>query len=368
MPTPRARRVRRSFPVLLVIASAAGAFAATSDRPHSGVDANASAVADPFQWRFGAPELRPRTDGAVRLAAFNVLNLFDDRDDPALEGEWDDIDEVTDPKRLEALAEAFRRTDADIVALQEVESREALEWFRDRYLTGMGYDHVASIDVGYYRGVECSILSRFPIERAWTWTGADLDDVEREGPGFTAVPPEGREGQTYQRSPLLAEIRVSEGYRLTVASIHHKSGRDFGWKREAEALGTVARITEYIEQHPDANVVLMGDFNAAPWDKSLRLYLEAGFVDVHAQRSTRGRRDEPDAEGDLWKTHESARVIDFILMNDEAYNEVIPGTAHVVALRWFPEYDWRNDPEPEGYASDHRPVVVEIVPRESGGR
>ena len=56
--------------------------------------------------------------------------------------------------------------DADVLCLQEVESRAALESFRDTWLRDLGYAHVASLDAGDERGIEQSVLSRHEIASA----------------------------------------------------------------------------------------------------------------------------------------------------------------------------------------------------------
>ena len=73
--------------------------------------------------RYGQKEPSRRAKGSLRIASYNVLNYFDDVDDPALSGEWDDKDLTTSTDRLRGLAKAIRRLDADVLALQEVESR-----------------------------------------------------------------------------------------------------------------------------------------------------------------------------------------------------------------------------------------------------
>lgn len=321
----------------------------------------AAAPTGPAPLRFGDPVSPARAAGTIRVGTFNVLNLFDDVDDPALAGDVDDAPMATSAARCRALAAMIRRLDADVLALQEVESLAALAAFRDAHLAGLGYRWIASEDVGYRRGVECAVLSRFPITATETWVGTDLDAVERRGPDWTPVPEEGRRGLRYQRSPLLADVRVSENYALTLVVLHHKSGADFSWHREAEALATVARLRALAEERPSRNLVVLGDFNAAPWDRSVRLYLEAGFSDVLAHRCT-SRREEAREEVERYATHESGRVIDYVLLGPATQPELVVGSAHVLAGPWFDGYDWRRDPTPEGYASDHRPVAVDLVP------
>jgi endonuclease/exonuclease/phosphatase family metal-dependent hydrolase len=315
-------------------------------------------LAQPEGNKFGLANPLPRASGAIRLATYNTLNLFDRSDDPSLHGEFDDAKFPTSEDRCRGLAAAIKAVDADIIALQEVESMEALTWFRDTYLPDARYKYLASKDVGYYRGVECAVMSRFPITNVQTWPDESLDDVKREGKGWATLPKDKGIGLKFQRSPLMVDIKINDGYTLTVFSLHHKAGREFDAQREAEAL----QIVEYIDQmrrgDPSRNIVVMGDFNAAPWDKSLRVYLQAGMIDTLAFRTTQG-----DDEALLYKTHESNRVLDYILLNSAAHRELVIGSPFVLGTLYpGDQYDFTKDPHPPGYASDHYPVTIELVP------
>jgi endonuclease/exonuclease/phosphatase family metal-dependent hydrolase len=311
--------------------------------------------------RFGQSAPLPRSKGAIRLATYNTLNLFDHVDDPSLQGEFDDFKNQTADARCAELAKAIRAIDADIIALQEVESLEALTWFRDTFLKDMGYMHLASKDVGYYRGVECSIMSRHRITDVRIRPDESLDDVKRAGIGWSAVPADKQRGMKFQRSPLMVDIEINDDYTVTVFALHHKAGREFDYQREAEALQIIEYITALREQDPTRNIVVMGDFNAAPFDKSLRTYLEAGMIDTLAHRTV--GQNQPEAP--LYKTHESDRVLDYILFNSATHREMVIGSAFVYGtLHPGDAYDYRTDPHPPGYASDHYPVVVELMPRE----
>ena len=309
--------------------------------------------------RFGLSKPLPRTAGAVRIACYNVLNLFDDKDDPQLQGEFDDKTLTSADARCKKLAEAIRAIDADVIALSEVESLEALTWFRDTYLANAGYKYLASKDVGYYRGVECSVMSRFKITNERVWLNDSLDRVKREGIGWDQMPP--GERLTFQRSPLMVDLETDSGYRLTVFAVHHKAGPNFKYHREAEALRIVDLIDELRQADPNRNIVVMGDFNAAPWDKSVRVYLKAGMVDTMAYRTT-GREDPETLQ---FKTHESDRVLDYILLNSAAFREYVPGSGFVYGtLTPPPSYNFERDPHPPGYASDHYPVVIDMIPKD----
>jgi len=308
--------------------------------------------------KFGVAEAPKRTAGSIRLAAYNMLNFFDHVDDPSLSGEHDDIKNATSHERCVELAEAIRKVDADIIGLAEVESLDAVKWFRDTYLKDMGYTYICSYDVGYYRGVEQAVLSRIEITGSRVWLNESLDHVKRNGSGFTRVP--NNEKLVFQRSPLFVEFKTETGYELSVFVVHHKAGREFDYQREAEGLRIVELIHEITKRDPGRNIAVMGDFNAAPWDKSLRVYLEAGMIDTFAHRTTQG-----DDEALLYKTHESNRVLDYILLNSAAHRELVIGSAFVLGTLFPPAtYDWRTDPHPAGYASDHYPVAIELLPKD----
>ena len=309
--------------------------------------------------RFGVAAAPKRMPGSIRIAAYNVLNLFDHVDDPALSGEHDDMKLAATDNRCRGLAAAIRAVDADIISLEEVESLECVQWFRDTYLKDMGYAFVCAHDVGYYRGVEQAMLSRIEITGSHVWPNASVENVKRIGQGYAPVP-RLEEPLTFQRSPLLVDLRTENGYELSVLAVHHKAGGEFDYQREAEALRIIEIIREMTQKNPSQNIIVMGDFNAAPWDKSLRLYLEAGMIDTLAHRTTQG-----EDEALLYKTHESNRVLDYILLNSAAHREFVIGSAFVLGTLFPPPgYDWRTDPHPPGYASDHYPVVIELMPEE----
>ncbi|MGI9013888.1 MAG: endonuclease/exonuclease/phosphatase family protein [Phycisphaerales bacterium] len=322
----------------------------------SGTTFAPSALAQEQGVRFGEDAPRPRTEGAIRIACYNMENVFDHVDDPDLHGEWDDRDHGISDTRARNLAAVIRSIDADIIALQEIESLDALIWFRDTYLADLGYTYAASLDVDYYRGIENSVLSRFEITAQSVRHHVSIDDVERPGIGWARVPANTTEPMEVQRSPLRVDIRVDDNYTITVFSVHHKSG-NFKWKREAEAIRNVEWLADVAAENASRNILVMGDFNAAPWDKSLRLYLQAGFVDLMAHRTVY------DEEGRLYKSHRSDRVIDFALANSAALREVVPDSIHIVGTYNPPDsWNWRTDPYPDAYASDHFPIVFDLIP------
>jgi len=300
--------------------------------------------------RFGLTEPEPKPAGALRVVSYNVLNLFDDVDDPSLSGRREDIDDTKPDEQCRSVAQTIKRLDADVLCLQEVESRAALDWFLDTYMPDHGYDHIVSPDAGDERGIEQAVLSRYPIVRTEQWVGEKLGGVH---PDLYGDKPNWYAGEPlrYHRSPLLVEVDA-DGYALTLIVLHHKSGYHSAYWREAEAKGVAGIVREYEESEKNGNLLVLGDFNAEPGAKSLSFYREVGLRDAVC----RG-----DCEGDEHVTHESGRRIDRILANEGALEEVVQGFVLGTPAR-AEGHDWRTTPEPIGYASDHYPVVVDLKP------
>ncbi|MDP7009062.1 MAG: endonuclease/exonuclease/phosphatase family protein [Phycisphaerales bacterium] len=314
--------------------------------------------------RFGLTEAMPRIEGTIRVGSYNMLNYFDQVDDPALQGKYDDFGDNPGPTseaRCEELAKVIRELDADILALQEVEGHDALVSFNEQYLQGMGYDYVVSEEVGYYRGIEQSLLSRFPVKDIRTWQNVDLRKIERLGGGWTEIPSDVEE-ITFQRSPLCVTVETPNGYELTLFVVHHKAGRN-AWHRELETVQILEYVEDMTRDNPERNIAVIGDFNAVPWDRSTRAYFRNGMTD---SMSLRSKNIEWDDTSPLRITHTSGRILDYILLNPAALEEYVIDSGFVLGSS-AEEYNWREDPFPDGYASDHCAIAIDMVPRNGEG-
>lgn len=305
---------------------------------------------------FGIREAPARTPGTLRLATYNLLNLFDDHDDPTLSGRYEDIDDAKPESERLALAAAIRAIDADILALQEVESESALREFRDGYLAGLGYDHLVSIDTGDPRGIECAVLSRFPITGFWTWGGLELGGVHPEMWGGNPNDWAG-EPIAFKRSPLRVDVAVPASddgsvYTLTLFVLHNKAGGPGAYWREAESRKIVELVAEAAAERPEPNIIVLGDLNAMSTDPSVRILLDTGLLEVLPFDPSRPLETV---------SHESGRRIDHILVNAWAMREVVPESGFIFGTpSRAPGANWRTTPAPPGMASDHFPVVVDL--------
>jgi endonuclease/exonuclease/phosphatase family metal-dependent hydrolase len=311
--------------------------------------------------RVGQETARPKTAGAIRLAAYNIENLFDERAGGVKPGVEKDAMPNKPAEHKREVANAIRAIDADIVALQEIGSLEALLWFRDEYLKDAGYEFVASLDSGDSRGIEQAVLSRFPITSAEVFPHLPLGGVHPEMYGNEKNYNAG-EPLMGRRSPLVATVEVpasafgsgvSEPFEMTLIVVHHKSGRWNDYWRTAEARKFVEIARDIEREDPGARVAVLGDFNAQMNEEPLRVYREAGFEDLF-HWSERSKET---------LTHASERGIDFVLVNGAMRRALVDNSAFVYATPLLPrDADWRTTPPPAGYASDHMPVVVDIRP------
>jgi endonuclease/exonuclease/phosphatase family metal-dependent hydrolase len=336
----------------------------------------------PGVMRHGITEAIPTPQGAVRIASYNIENLFDAGvDKPA----GDDEGSTTEPKPEDhkaSLAKAIRAVNADILALQEIESKDTLIRFRDSFLADMGYTHVSSLDAGDGRGIEQAVLSRFPITSEINWPDKPLGGTHPETVGSFRIREAGRD-VTFARSPLQVTIEVparpgvpdasNQPFTLTLLVVHHKSGRSYDYWREKEAAGVLEIASELTKADPNAAVIIAGDFNARPNDKSVRLYTEGGWVDAFAdiRQGAGGAAGGGGGNGGdrsvrvdpKYMTHVSNRAIDHLLLSPGAARKLVRETRFVLGtLQRAEGVDWRTTLPPAGYASDHYPVVIDLKP------
>lgn len=250
----------------------------------------------------------------VRIATFNVGELFDPDDDPGLSGEYDDA--PSPQPHLDAIASAIIEVDADILALERVESLEAVEWFNQTYLSSLGYEHIASLDVEHKRGIENAVLSRFPITESMVWPGVPIGG---EHPSTAGGSRNSRAGQpiAFNRSPLLVTVDIPGGPPLSLFVVELKGGDKYDYWREAENYA----IIELCKQiGMNRRIVVLGSFHCDPDAPSLQPYLDAGFRDPFAGSK----------KSEYHATEISGDRTDFIFANRSVGRDLSPDTGFVL--------------------------------------
>jgi endonuclease/exonuclease/phosphatase family metal-dependent hydrolase len=323
--------------------------------------APAQPAADRSVIRFGELAPRPRVPGTIRIATYNVSNLFDSDPVTRVHSEGDPAP-IKPKQEREAIAKAIRAVDADIIALEEVENLEVLKKFRDTYLSELGYEHLALVESEDPRGIDNAFLSRFPIVATVDYNDRKLGGTHPAREGNRPNPLAGQELK-FRRTPLRIDVKVpgsafgagdADAFNLTLVAVHHKSGRGSDYWRIAESKGVVDIVREFEKNHPGAPLLVLGDLNSQSSEPGGKIYLQSGLIDSFAGRPPADPRNI---------SHESGRRIDFIFLNEAANASFVPDSEFILGTPARPAgADWRNTPAPPGYGSDHYPVAIDLKP------
>jgi len=183
------------------------------------------------------------------VATYNVKNLFDDYDDPY----FTDEQTRTVPKPMEevrALASVIHSLDADVIALQEVESRGVLRKFKNGLLKTLGYGTPVLYEGNDMRGIDVALLSRLPVGPVTSYRHLQFP---RENGTITR----------FSRDLLRARVFPAEKVWFDLYVVHFKSGwsKNDGQKRKAEARKVREILDEELVHDPAYRFMVAGDFN-----------------------------------------------------------------------------------------------------------
>lgn len=164
------------------------------------------------------------------------------------------------------IAEELRAMRADIIALQEVDLRLRRTGFTDQagaLAAALGFHHVFAASIKWDGGdYGLALLSRWP-----------LVSVERHRLDVVGV----------GEPRIVLEVTVCANGRPLRVFNHHA---DIGGASRRSGL---TRLTAIVQPSLGRGVIVAGDFNAGPDTPGVRALLDAGLVDVGAER------DEPTA-------------------------------------------------------------------------
>lgn len=243
----------------------------------------------------------------VRVATWNVRNLFDAIDDPYND---DVLSEAQVERKLAEVEAGIMRLGADVLALQEVEKESLLK----RLQRDCGYPYGVLVEGNdTARGIDVALLSRYPVSFR-SHRAMVLPEVRGVQKGYR-----------FSRDCLEAHV---EGPLPMVLLVNHfkSKARSAGGdapKRRAQSLG-VLRVLEKLRQR---RVAVVGDLNDTPGSWALEPLFSAGLRDPLAAL-------EP-------------RRIDYVLVNPLLAPHLVH--SEVAVDRVF-------------RTSDHRPVVAEFKP------
>ncbi len=265
------------------------------------------------------------------VATFNVGNLFDAWDDPYTE---DELTRAKSSRDLKRLAATFRRLDADIVALQEVESLGVLEQFRQKQIPDLGYRHAVLCEGNDRRGIDVALLSRLAVGRVTSHRHMAFRDANGQWVRF-------------RRDLLVVEIRPPRGAACELWVVHLKSNYDGREAAEIQRMAEAKQIRRLydakMQQDPAAAIILCGDFNDELQRPVLRWLLGSRR---HALQSLTA--DLRTSSAFTYNIHPYESMVDFLFVSPAMANRYRRGTYRIVdgSARWI--------------GSDHNPVRAEF--------
>ena len=232
--------------------------AATLDRLLKADGVPASATAPLRKPILPTPPSEPCRPDEIMVGHYSLENLFDTVDDPStVDEEFTPqgrvgYDEAKLTQHMMNMGAAVRSMNGgkgpDILSLTEVENREVLTRFRDEALAGLGYQtigHVADTDS---RGIEPAVISRYPM------VGEPVQHAVVDSNGKK------------MRGILEVNLDVN-GRTLTVLVNHWLASRADDNREKANARRTdtaktmQAIVDAKLAQDPEAEIVMLGDFN-----------------------------------------------------------------------------------------------------------
>ncbi len=246
---------------------------------------------------------------SLGFAFWNVENLFDTIDDPNVEGD----EEFTPngvyhwtPERLEIKLSNLARvvTCMDdgrgpaVLGLAEIENRRVVQLLVDK-LKSLGRDYqIVHHDSPSGRGIDCALIY-------------DAEEFELESQQFHLVDAEDT------RDILEAKLSKN-GSSLTVFVNHWPARSHDESFRMIAAKTLLARLRKILRDDPLADVLMMGDFNDHPNDKSLVDGLGA-VADIKSL--TNGKvfntsfAAEPDSSTGTYVYNETWEILDQVLVS-----------------------------------------------------
>lgn len=281
----------------------------------------------PATTKAGKPAPSPSKPGEVVVASYNLLNLFDEYDDPYR----DDEGTPTKPREeLERLAESIRALNADVIAVEEVENRDYLERFVNVFLPEMGYRDVVLFEGNDRRGIDVGLISRIPVgevrsRRHLRFPGHD-GGVAKFNRDVIAVTLEPKDAEPFE--VWVVHLKSNAGGREAAEPI-----------RLAEARELRRLLDEELTKNAAARIIVTGDFNDTYDSQTLQTIVGNS---VNALWSAGSELKDPEMV--TYNQGEYRSVIDFMLCSPEMARKFVKGS-------------YRN---PQGSVettgSDHNPI------------
>ncbi len=316
-----------------------------------------------------------QSDDGLRIAFYNVENLFDTEDDPAINDdeftpqgklEWTEERYKT---KLEQLAKVVDGMDYPaLLGLAEVENATVLEDFcKKTDLSKHGY-HFIHYDSPDERGIDVALLFQKSI-----FTPLASETISILFPKEVA----GEDPNPATRDVLVVKGVLGKKDTLNLFVVHAPSRSGGEEKTQPERIFAAQQIKlktqEIFKRNPQANIIIMGDFNDEPDNKSIVEALAAKPIPLGAPApaSLYNCMAELDAIGEGTYNYRGVwNMLDQIIISSNlvaAKNRLHFSEASIYRQEWMmfkhdkygqqPNRTYGGDRYYGGY-SDHLPVMV----------
>ena len=311
--------------------------------------------------------------GPITVGFYNMENLFDTEDDPEIDDQeylatselkWDVARYQTKLNNLGKVIRQMGDEDGpELLGACEIENRKVLEdLIQTKELKDRNYSivHFNSPDA---RGIDVALLYKAAVFRP---VSSRLLQIQFEDPKFRT------------RLPLLV-TGIWEGKDTVSVIVNHWPSRRGGAEAsEAKRIAVARRVSSYMDSVnrccPSRHVIIMGDFNDEPTNRSISEVLQAGDLAsaqgvVVLQNAFYQLKQQ--GQGSHVFNNEKSMLDQIILTPnflDKQGLELIPGSATIVNPEWMQDKGKYAGSPLRTYAgkkylggySDHFPVYIRI--------
>ncbi len=310
----------------------------------------------------------------VRIAFYNVENLFDPADDPNKPDEeftpkgknkWT-IDRYE--KKLKQLGKVINTMELPtFIGLCEVENKKVVVDLAANEALADGHYDIAHVESNDYRGIDVALLynkNRFTVE-----------SVENKVLSF---PRRITNGQNYTSRDLFHVTgQLDDGETLHIFVNHWPSRRGGLKASEPKRTFVAGKLRQMIDKvqadDKDARIIIMGDFNDETDNKSITKVLKAVAKDSDTPNELVNCFAAQDAKDEgSYNYRGTWNMLDQIILSDNFFdsNSALQYESSTIFKEDFIMYkDSRNGPSPSrtyggpnyyGGFSDHLPVYIDI--------
>ncbi len=281
----------------------------------------------------------PQKD-TLSILAWNVEHFVDEYDNPYINNNREDKPKDVS-KRIDLLADVLRRINADVVVLEEFESRALAMKIAREKLNNLGYRFFGGTESpDWYMNIV--IMSKLPIGVTYSYGNIYTPVVGiKDSLGRT-------ETQNNINTRIISsEIRINEKFSFILTGVHLKAGRTT--RDSAMRVGQIkllqAQSHRFLAEDKHTNLVIAGDFNATPESGEFQFLLKgdkkAVFIDPLAGTNIFSHPSEKPR----WR-------IDHIIINKNMQKFLLPNGVKIaenLEMKTLQEI------------SDHLPIVAKFI-------